>query len=139
MDGDVGWIQRHILVRLTARDVRMAISDGERIGMTRPAIKVTRIVRYVCTWVDLRKTILNLAIALQNEYNEKYVAILIVYFVKEITSSDVLTDMSAPYYYWYTLEAKKMLRHKSVPALIGRLNGDASRSRNLGSSHMDEI
>lgn len=100
---------------------------------------MTRIVRCISMFVNLMKTILNLAIEFKKEYNETLVARSIVEIVKSMMSADFLTKTNTQSYYRYIRFARNILRYKSVNTLVKSRNGDDGGSKRLGISHLDYI
>lgn len=99
VEGNVGWIQQHILVRLVAREERVAISEAGGINLRKLSRKVTGIVCLYSTFGDLMMTVLNFSIAFQKKDNQKLVLIRIVDIVKDMMGSHFLTEMSARSYH----------------------------------------
>lgn len=63
VEGKIGWIQQHILVRLIFREEKVRNSEYERIKLIMLANKVTLIVRLDSTFLHLMKIFLNFAMA----------------------------------------------------------------------------
>lgn len=74
VEGDIGWIQQHILVRLMIQGDRVEINEDEGIKMSNLPNKVTVIVQSDSMFVDLTITNLNDTLAFEKECNEKYVS-----------------------------------------------------------------
>lgn len=64
-EGDVCWLQQHILVRFIVRENMVPISEVERIMLRRLANQETGIVRSDSTILVLNNTILNFSIAFE--------------------------------------------------------------------------
>lgn len=72
----------------------MALSNSDGINLSMLAYKVTGILRPDSTFVDLIKMIVILAIALEKEYNERFLATLTVNIAKSVIGSALLTAIS---------------------------------------------
>lgn len=101
----------------------MEISGAEGIRLSNPANRVTEIVHRDSTFVDLTKTTVIFAVALEKEYNKKSDAISTVDIVQDTMGYDFLTEVSARPYRQYIRFSKITLRHKCVLSLVGSLNG----------------
>lgn len=92
--------------------------------MSKLAKKDSWILHHNSMFVDLLKTILYFPIAFKKEeYRQTFVASRVFETVKNMMSSDFLTEMSAQLYYRYILFAEMVLRDDGVFSLVESLNG----------------
>lgn len=139
MADDIAWLQQHILVCHIVREDRVAISETEGINLSRIANKTTGIVRRDFLFLDLMKMFLNLSIALEKEYHDKFIGTCIVDIVENMTGTAFLTRRSAQSYYRYILVSTIISTHKSDHALMESLNSDEAGLNILGIFHSDDI
>lgn len=98
VEGEVGWIQQHMLVCLIVREDRVVISEFKGIKWSKLLDQVTGILHLFFTFQDIMKLILHFAISFEKEYNEEFIASRIVDIVKAKTYRDLLTEISIQYY-----------------------------------------
>lgn len=114
---------------------RVAFSRAERIKPSKLASMVSGVGRGRCdaTFVDPRTAILSLFIAFQKEYNEKFVATVVMNIVIDAMGSAFLAGRSAKFYYQSIQKVKVVLLHDSFLALLEGLNSNISVSKRLTS------
>lgn len=89
--------------------------------------------------MDLKRAILNFAIAFEKDYNKKLVATSVVNTVKDIMGSNFFNGMSTQFYYRYVPTAKIMLRHEIVLPLVESSQADDTESKSLNVCRLDDI
>lgn len=129
VDGDVGWIQQIILVRLILWEGRVAISEAEGFKLNKLAHKGNAIMPRGSSLVYLKIKILNFAIAFKKWYYKKVVETCNVDKVKNMMCFDLLIGISAQFYHRYIQAARIALRHDSFLSLVENLDVDDSASK----------
>lgn len=132
VDRFVGCIQQEILVRVIKREYGMAITKAEWMKLRKTANKVTGSMCLDSTFVELMKISLKFVIAIEKEYNERFVATRISDIVKDMMSSGVLAGISNQNYYRYVRAAKSMLRHDSFVAIVESQNSSDAEVKKTG-------
>lgn len=134
VNGDVGYIQQHILFHQIVQEERVEISSAAWIKLSKLAEKVVETVRCDSMFVNLMKTFLNFCQRVRMQYNEKFVATHIVSTVKDIIGSSFQTEMRSQSYCRYIWVARMLLEHENVLALEkSRYADDASPTSSASS------
>lgn len=77
----------------------MTIIDAKGIKLGKLTNNISEIVHRGSTFVGLIMTIVNFSIAIEEEYNKKFVATRSVYILKNLIGSDFLTGLRVWSYY----------------------------------------
>lgn len=84
------WIHQYFQIRPIVREHMAAIREAKRIDHSKFENKVTDIVRFDGTSLDLTKTILKFDTALEKEYKEKLLSTRTADILKGLSGSDFL-------------------------------------------------
>lgn len=117
----------------------MVVSEAEGIRLSNPENKVTGVVHRESMFVVLMKKILNFASVFEKKHNKTLLSTHIVYIVKNMMRSEILTETSTWSSYQCYLVAKIMLDHSSVLPHVKSLNTEDAGSKSMSISTMDDI
>lgn len=107
----------------------MPISEAERIKLTNLASELPGVVRRDSKFVGLVKTILNFALAFEEDENKKLGATRSVDILKDLIGPEFLKGMSSQSYYRHIWMASMILRYKGVLSLVRRLIADYAQQK----------
>lgn len=117
----------------------VTISKIEEINLSRIANRVTEYSGYNYSFLDFKKTILNIAITFLKMYRASFVTAQTVDILKSTRHSDSLTWMSSQSHYRQIRVVKMSLKHKGFLRLVDTLNDDDDDLEKLEISHLHDV
>lgn len=132
------WIQEPPLEQCSTHTDRRPFTYTEKLKLSRPANKVSRLVWRNVSFSASRKKLLNISSAFEKEHKMSFDGTKIVNSVDDMQALKVLTAVSRHAYYRFFREMWFLKRRKNVLPLIESLDGADTDHLALGISRLDD-